>query len=236
MKVNIWTNIIHLLMGGTCPLCGVATPASDLCLSCDRDIPNTTDICRHCALPLPANTDPLICGQCQQHPPPFQTAYSFTRYAPPVDRMLQQLKFQRKLNYAKLLGQRMALDIVARQLAKPDVIVPVPLHEQRMRQRGYNQALELARPIARQLITPLEINACHRPKATQEQTGLAARQRRANVKQAFKVDDKIKHLHVAIVDDVMTTGSTVTELSKQLLQAGARRVDVWVCARASLKR
>ena len=127
----------------------------------------------------------------------------------------------------------MAKDIVDRQLQVPDVLIPVPLHYQRLRQRGYNQALELARPIAKMLGIPIDIRSCRRRKVTKEQSGLQAKQRKSNVRDAFEVTGDLRNRSIAIIDDVMTTGSTVNELAKQLMQAGATTVDVWVCARVA---
>ena len=128
----------------------------------------------------------------------------------------------------------MAQDIERRQLALPDVLVPVPLHARRLRQRGYNQALELARPVAKHLDIELDVNSCLRHKATAEQMGLPAKKRASNLKGAFAVVKSFEDKHVAIIDDVMTTGSTVHELTQQLINSGARQVDVWVCARVAV--
>jgi len=148
--------------------------------------------------------------------------------------MIQQLKFHQKLYFATFLGELMSEHIRACKLSVPDVLLPVPLHAQRLLQRGYNQALELARPLAKVLSVALAVDHCQRIKPTEEQSKLPARHRKSNIKHAFRVTKDLTNMHVAIVDDVMTTGSTVDELSKCLLEAGAKRVDVWVCARASL--
>jgi len=155
-------------------------------------------------------------------------------YAPPLDRLIQQLKFNQKLHLARLLGTLMARDIRQQALTLPDLLLPVPLHKQRLQQRGYNQALEIARILARALNVKLDLHCCVRHKATREQTGLPAQQRKTNLQGAFQVRRDVQGKHIAIVDDVMTTGSTVTELSKALLQQGAKRIDVWVCARANV--
>jgi len=128
----------------------------------------------------------------------------------------------------------MAQDIQRQRLPLPDVLIPVPLHASRLRQRGYNQALELARPIAKQLNLSIDVHSCLREKATTEQTGLSAKLRKSNLKNAFTVNGDFRDKQVTIIDDVMTTGSTVNELSQQLINAGARQVNVWVCARAVL--
>jgi len=175
-----------------------------------------------------------LCGACLQQMPPYTTVYRFADYAPPFDRIIQQLKFNQKLHYARLLGSLMARDIRARELDLPDVLMPVPLHSQRLKQRGFNQAVEVARTLAKSLDLPLDIHSCIRSRPTAEQSGLFAKQRKVNIKGAFQVQRAIKGKHIAILDDVMTTGSTVNELTKVLKINGAKRVDVWVCARANL--
>lgn len=162
------------------------------------------------------------------------SVYRFADYAPPLDRLIQQLKFNQKLHLARLLGKLMAKDIQEQALVLPDLLLPVPLHKQRMQQRGYNQAVELARILARILGLKLDIQSCTRCKSTREQTGLPAKQRKTNIKGAFHVRGDVRGKHIAVVDDVMTTGSTVRELSQVLLKQGAKCVDVWVCARANL--
>ena len=134
----------------------------------------------------------------------------------------------------QLLGKLMAREIALKEMPLPQLLLPVPLHAKRLRQRGYNQALELARPIANSFGLPIDTSSCMRRKATTEQVGLSAKKRKSNIKDAFEITGDFRNKHVAIIDDVMTTGSTVSELSQQLLQAGAKQVDVWVCARAVL--
>jgi len=235
MKLNNWTNKDHIQRNAACLLCGTLVQGQVLCSACEQDIPKNQRSCNKCALPLATSAPDLICGQCQQHQPNYDSTYSFALYAPPLDRMLQQLKFHQKLYFAKLLGELMADDIQARRLTMPDLLIPVPLHTQRLRQRGYNQALELARPIASRLALPFELHHCDRHKPTCEQTGLPAHKRQFNMVGAFRVSANLRNMHVTIIDDVMTTGATVNELAKQLRKAGARRIDVWVCARAVLK-
>ena len=114
----------------------------------------------------------------------------------------------------------------------PEAILPVPLHSTRLRERGFNQALELARPMAQALALPLLIHHSQRTRATVAQTSLSAKQRRKNIRGAFQVTQPLPARHIAIVDDVMTTGQTINELAKTLRKAGATHIDVWVCARA----
>jgi ComF family protein len=145
------------------------------------------------------------------------------------------LKFNDKLAYASLLGLIMADSLVPQIEVLPDVIVPVPLHRVRLRERGYNQALELSRPIAKALGVPIDIKHCNRLRSTSIQSLLPANERQKNVKGAFEFNNERKFSSVAIVDDVMTTGHTINELTKAILQSGVAEVFVWVCARAPLR-
>jgi ComF family protein len=221
-----------------CVLCGAAG-ASDLalCGGCEAEIQPQeigNNACERCALPLHGASEGTVCGECLKEPPPYFSTYRFAIYQPPLDRLIQLLKFHDKLYVARMLGRLMARDIRRRGIDLPELLMPVPLHAGRLQQRGYNQALEVARFISREFWLPLDRTSCIRHKATPEQAALPAKERGANIKGAFDVTGNVRDKHIAIVDDVMTTGSTVTELAKALLRAGAGRVDVWVCARAVL--
>jgi ComF family protein len=152
-------------------------------------------------------------------------------YAPPIDRLIQGLKYAGQLNNARVLAELMAAKAES-VFPRPDVIMPVPLHPTRLRERGYNQSLELARPIARRLALPLDYRSAKRVRATLPQTGLSLRERARNVRNAFAVTRPVAGLRIALVDDVMTTGYTVNALALCLRKAGATQVDVWVTARA----
>ena len=172
------------------------------------------------------------CGGCQRRPPRYSCVRAAFAYAPPVDGLIQGLKYHRKLNHARVLGSYLADFLETFPEARPDLVVPVPLHRARLRERGYNQALELARPVARRFKLPLEYLRVRRPRATAPQTELPRRKRRQNVRNAFRVERNLTGCHIAIVDDVMTTGHTVNSLAACLRQAGAETVRVWVLARA----
>lgn len=222
-------NIQNYLLPPVCVACGQgAEGVLDLCEGCLAAMPYLGVACRQCALPLPQAG---ICGACQKSPQPFEQTFSLFRYAHPVDHLIQRLKFNRRLVNARLLAALMAAALQQQQQRRPDLMVPVPLHKRRLQTRGYNQAVELARPISRQLGVPLVLHGCRRRRATAVQSDLPAKQRRANIKGAFEVDDGLRGKHVAIVDDVMTTGHTVAELAQVMRDRGARVVDVWVCAR-----
>jgi len=236
MQVNNWIYyILSSLWSSHCFLCSAVTrlPHDLICQSCEREFDKNQPVCPTCASPFSRHKN-LPCGVCQKTPPAYHSVYRFAPYDAPLDRLILQFKFQQKLAIGKKLGLLMAQDIKMRQLVLPDLLIPVPLHATRLRQRGYNQALEMARPIAKELKLPIDLYSCIRKKPTTDQIGLSAKLRKSNLKGAFIVNSDFSDTHVAIVDDVMTTGSTVNELSQQLINAGARRVDVWVCARAIL--
>ena len=210
----------------------------DLCLGCQTDLPYQKQACQRCALPLHGVHDDesgvALCGNCLNDSPAYDRVLCVFTYASPVDRLIQDLKFHRKLHIARLLGEIMASHLARRVQTRPDLIIPVPLHSARLRERGYNQALELARPVARKLKIPIDYRSCERLRATPAQSDLPANERPRNVEGVFSITGNVQGRHIAIIDDVMTTGSTVEELATALREAGAGAIDVWVCARASL--
>ncbi|MDH5785046.1 MAG: ComF family protein [Chromatiales bacterium] len=219
-----------LLYPRRCLLCGApGDDGMDLCRACRGELPHNPVACRLCGLPLTAYSDG-ICGECQQHPPPLDGAIIPFRYAPPLDHLLLGLKFGQQLPSGLLLGRLMADAIGERSGPLPDAILPVPLHTSRLRERGYNQALELALPIADRLGIELLNRQVVRVKATTAQSSLEKGARRKNIKGAFAVRGKLPD-QIAILDDVVTTGSTVYELARSLRRAGVKRVEVWACAR-----
>jgi len=247
--VNKWSNIIQsIVMPPVCILCGDRgdnlhpdqpnnnNRATDLCIRCFDELPWHNAACARCAVSLTSfkPTSPrleALCGHCQTQPPAYDRCQAMLSYQPPGDHLLQKLKFNGRLEMARVLGELMAhwLESVCEQ--RPDIVIPVPLHQDRLRERGFNQAAELARPIARHLGLPMDIHSCIRMKTTAPQSDLSRKARIKNVKGAFEVVRPVSG-HVAIIDDVMTTGSTAHELARTLRQAGATRVEVWICARA----
>ena len=156
-------------------------------------------------------------------------------YASPLKELIGHLKFHGNLSYAPLLAQTFVGALKHRKNNLPECIIPVPLHQQRLRERGFNQALELARIVAKQLHIPVDYTLCQRNKATPFQSGLSAKQRKQNLKGAFSVGNTQSYKHVAIFDDVVTTGTTVNELAKQLRQSGVETIEVWAIARTQNK-
>lgn len=224
-----WTGILQQWrFKRPCVLCQAADPSGlNLCLACREDLPWLTSACPRCALPMPSSDQ--LCGACQQHPPRFDTGIALFQYAPPVDRLLLQLKFAAGLHHARLFAALLATRLA--DTPKPDCIIPVPLHPRRQRERGFNQAVEIARPLSKLLRCRLDLHSCIRARPTPPQSLLSAPQRRRNLRGAFTLARPLTVRHVALVDDVMTTGSTLNALSNLLRHAGVERIDVWVCAR-----
>ncbi len=198
-----------------------------LCAACAASLSRLGPACRRCALPLPA---PGLCGACLRLHGPDES-WSPLRYAPPVDGLLQALKFQGRLEVAAWLGGFMAEVFTRSGRDRPGLLVPVPLHRGRLARRGFNQALELCRPLARALAIPLDGRCCERLRPTPSQSGLDHAGRRRNVRNAFAVHRPPPVDHVAIVDDILTTGATTRALAQALHRAGVHRVDVWTAAR-----
>ena len=218
----------HSLLPCRCLICGERGAGDDLCALCRVALPWNRHACRRCGLPLP-QTEPA-CGACLKQPPPFAATQAAFVYAFPLDRLLLRFKFHGDLAAGRLLAQLLGDRLVDDE--RPQVLVPVPLHRSRLRERGYDQALELAKSLSRRTGIPLRARQLRRVHATarQSELGLSARQR--NLRGAFAVAGHALPKHVALIDDVMTTGATLRECAQTLLRSGVERVDVWVVARA----
>lgn len=233
MEVNNWLNNIQsMLLPSVCILCDAPSGSvANLCEACATELPRNPYACPRCARPLP---NPVVCPPCQERPPPFTCTHSALQYSSPVTDLIHLMKFRRRLDAAHTLGCLLAQHLGHTLTEYPQCIIPVPLHKSRLRERGYNQALELGKPVAKQLGVRINVRSVRRVRATLPQIEVSGRaNRRRNIKEAFQVASSIGNLsHVAIVDDVITTTSTVAELAKALLRAGVKRVDAWSCARA----
>lgn len=204
----------------------------DICHACYSDLPRNASCCYRCAEVLPMTTAlPQTCGHCLKRPPYFDETQAPFLYDEHLRYLITQLKFQHHYPYARVLGSLLARHI-GKSCELPDCMIPVPLHPLRYRERGFNQSLEIARHLAKHLAIPLDFECCVRNRNTPHQIELPATQRMKNVKQAFSVIRPLSYRHIAIIDDVMTTGATVNELAAALKQKGVERVDIWVCARA----
>jgi len=227
---NLGTRVQQWLLPLRCLLCGASgADGMDLCADCAAELPRNLSCCARCALPLAVPA--ALCGECQRRAPPWDAAWAPFRYAWPLDRLESRYKFGRDLAAGRVLSSLWQTE--PRAAVLPELILPVPLHRSRLRQRGYNQALELAKPLARAFDVPLEHDLLQRQRATPAQTELDAVTRRRNMRGAFALRPGISlPAHVAILDDVMTTGATLAECTRVLKRAGVQRVDVWALARA----
>jgi len=228
-----------LLHPWNCLACGDAgLPGLDLCARCHGELPRLGRGCARCALPLVDDHAAADCPRCLIEPPPQAAAIVAFRYAFPIDRLVVGLKFAGRLERARLLGTLLAATVVERMAveaeARPAALIATPLHPTRARERGFNQAIEIARPIAAALGLPLLTDAVRRTRATAEQSLLDAAARQANVRDAFAVGALPPDLrgHLAIVDDVVTTGATAAALATALRAAGVQRVTLIAVARA----
>lgn len=223
--------LLQALLPGRCALCGGAAREL-LCAPCAAELPWNRVACPRCAKPQNAPAA-FLCGRCTVKPPPFEQAWSAFRYAWPVSAAVHRLKYHADFRSARWLGGAMAQALSRRTEPLPELLLPVPLHHWRLHRRGYNQAVELAQALGRALSLPVEAGAAERVRATEDQIGKSAVQRRRSVKGAFAADPaRLRERHVALVDDVMTTGSTLAELAAECRRAGAARVEVWTAARA----
>ena len=227
---NTWHHLRQFMLPWRCLLCGAAGAADmDLCADCAAELPRNARCCARCALPLAVPA--ALCGQCQRRAPPWDAAWAPFRYGWPLDRLEARYKFGGDLAAGRTLATLWQRE--PRPLTLPQAVLVVPLHRGRLRQRGYNQALELARPVARAVGVPLRTDVLRRVRVTHAQTELDARARRRNVRGAFALAaDASLPAHVAVLDDVMTTGATLAECTRVLKRAGVQTVDVWALARA----
>ncbi len=224
--------IYHYLLPPSCVLCGYLTHTPyNICHPCQHDLPILPNHCPQCAR-FVSIAKP--CGECLTSPPAFDRTFTLFPYEFPIIQLIIQLKFQHQFSHAKALGELLTQAIQTNWYANqrlPDVIIPIPLHAKRLRERGFNQALEIAKPIAKTLAIPIDKTGVKRIKPTLAQSTLPAAERKQNMANAFILTRDYSGLSVAVVDDVITTGSTIRECCRMLKQAGAKHIDVWCCAR-----
>ena len=219
---------VHAWAGGDCLLCGAESGPELLCPACIGELPALPESCPQCALPSPAAA---VCGSCINRSPHFDATLALWRYEFPCDGLVQALKYGAQLALAGFFARSLA----SRPLPEVDVVLPMPLHAKRLAERGFNQALEIARGLARYRGTPIEPRGVLRVKNTPPQTELPYEDRAKNVRGAFRCELDLSGASVAVLDDVMTTGATLNELARVLKRAGARRVENFVIARTVLR-
>ncbi|MGH8711187.1 MAG: ComF family protein [Burkholderiales bacterium] len=213
------------LLQPECVLCGAKVLAQGLCAACHEHLPYLRKpCCRMCALPIP---DGELCGACLSDPPAFDSTRAAFSYSFPVDVLIQALKYQGNLALAPIL----AAELLPKADTKLDYLIPVPLSTARLRERGFNQALEIARIISKESGVSLLANACGRILDTPPQAGLPWKERSKNIRGAFMCSAELRGKKVALLDDVMTTGATLNELAKVVRKQGAIEINAWVVAR-----
>lgn len=188
--------------------------------------------CQQCANPLFDTSYPL-CGQCIKTPPYFDSALVAHRFEEPLRGLLHQFKYNSSLYLTSFLGQLM-LNAERNTMTTPDCLMPVPMHKQRLKMRGFNQAAVLARFLSRRLNIPCDMTSCVKIANTSPQADLDGEQRRKNLRNAFACPP-LSYQHVILIDDLLTTGSTANELAYTLKKSGVERVDIWCCARTISK-
>jgi ComF family protein len=229
---------IDLLLPPACLLCGSLLSSEfssqSFCQDCLASMPPLSQShCSCCAQPFTTATSNHHCENCLRRPPPFSKVHAACLYQDNIKKAVQRLKYRGQLTLAKPLGQRLGKTLAGSGDSFAfDLIVPVPLHPNRLRARGFNQALEVARPIARQMSIPLDAALLQRIRKTPQQQGLSASARRSNLHNAFALTSKPSKLRILLIDDVMTTGETVRECSRTLVAGGAEEVQVAVVGRA----
>ena len=227
--------LLDELLPSACTLCGGKSHDALCTRCCKQYADGYAARCTCCAIRLPEFSQSPVCGSCLVRPPAFDVTFVASDYAPPIDRLLQALKFHAKLPLAKAFGRLLS------ELPAPphtaDLIIAVPLSLDRLAERGFNQSLEIARALAQHLKLPLATNLCLRVKHTQTQASLPMHQRRVNMRNAFAVQNSqlIVGKRILLVDDVMTTGHTLNELADCLKRHGAAHVTNFVVARTPIR-
>ncbi len=232
--------IYEWMLPSSCVLCSDLTHGDiDLCQACYDDLPWLQQVCRCCALPLSNSISNMqLCGQCIKNPPPFDQIIALCSYDEPIISFINLLKFSGQLKYARLLNKLFIKYLISTPLylqKLPECIVPIPLHADRLKERGFNQALELSQIISKFFNIPILHNVCQRIRPTPSQALIHANKRRNNMKNAFVITHNFNAKHIAIVDDVVTTGTTVAELSQLFKNMGVEKIDIWCYARTLLQ-
>ena len=211
---------------GNCLLCLEAGACGRVCQNCAHLLAHASARCSRCAGPPPIAG---ICPNCLREPPPFDEVVTAFDYRFPVDRLVRRFKFAGDFAVGAYLGDALAEAAAAQD--RPDLLVSVPSSSRRLRERGFDPALLLARRVRRHLGLRLDAMALAKPRHAPPQTGLDRAGRRDNLRGAFAVRRPLRGLSVAVVDDVMTTGETLRAIAGELRSAGAGRVAGWVVAR-----
>jgi ComF family protein len=243
--MDFWRHVLRdlrlccdLLLPPACPLCGErlpdGTPAADFCPVCRAGLPQPAPArCPVCAV-AHRTTIPSLhrCESCLRQQPPFTRVHAAGPYAGTLKDAVHHFKYRGRLSLERPLGNLLAEAVNKGHGPRPDLLVPVPLHLDRLRDRGYNQSLQLARQVGKLLAVPVAPALLRRVRTTVPQQGLDASARKSNLRGAFTVTGSLAGRHLLLVDDVLTTGATAGECTRVLQAAGAASVEVAVLGRA----
>lgn len=222
---------MNFIFSQQCILC-FSKSTSLLCNFCKEQLPLNNNSCELCAKPLAFDSTSKICGECLRKKPIFNKVYAPFLYQQPFINFISQLKFNKRLIYANLLSSLIESYIIRFNLFDADVVIPIPLHKKRLRQRGFNQSIEIIKPLAKKYNIPINLTHYHRIKNTRPQSSLKANQRADNMKHAFSTMTKISVKNVLIFDDVITTGNTINEFCKLLKRNGSETINIFCIAHA----
>jgi ComF family protein len=228
----VFDGLQRALFPPVCLICGQAGRVDvDCCAGCEAELPRLSGRCDRCGLEL--DCDRPLCGRCSMALPSFDATWPAFAYQNEIEKLIHRFKFHADLASGRLLGQLLARRLKDMNVPRPDVIMPVPLHIRRLFKRGFNQSALLCRDLAAEMDDLPWVNGLRRVRDTATQIHLPADRRAANVRGAFKLARLPESARsVVLVDDVMTTGSTLNECARVLRKAGVERVEVWVVARA----
>lgn len=212
-------------------MCAARAHVQPLCEACEQALPyHDAPACPQCAL---ATTAARVCGECLRHPPVFDATLAAFDYRFPVDILVHQIKYHSNLALVNFVANSLLRKL--RNAEKPVLILAMPLHSARLQQRGFNQSAEIAKQLTRLWSVPLQLDGYQRIRHTEEQAGLPWKERHANVRGAFSCDLDLRGKHVAVIDDVMTTGATLNEFASTLKKSGAEKISAYVVARTLKK-
>jgi ComF family protein len=217
----------QIISSGSCFFCLMKTKET-WCKDCEYDFIREVSRCFLCARKI---FHGRVCGKCLNHAPFYSSTEVLFNYEYPANELIKTFKFNKRPELAKVFAQLLINKLKEGNILFPDVIVPVPLHKKRQRSRGYNQSLEIAKVISKQLGINLNSSLCSRIKNTDPQSSLPMKRRHKNVKNAFSIIENQTPKHIVIIDDVITTGSTINELARLFRKAGCERIDVWAIGR-----
>lgn len=224
--------LLQRLFSGNCLVCK-RNDIDSVCGQCFTQLPFATSGCKICSSNHTMSAT-HICADCQKKPPPFDEIIPLFYYQPPINQLIARMKFSFDPQLANLMGGWLARHLQnTESFTAPECVIPVPLHRRRRAVRGYNQALEIARPIAKQLQIPLYQQYCRRKRHTKAQAELPQTKRLKNMHKSFQINTKNIPQSLAIVDDVVTTGATVRELASTWKKAGTKKISVWCIARSA---